>query len=189
MISPNDLKNGIVIKIDEELYTVVYFQHYKPGKGGAFVRTKLKNLKRGSVIDRTFREAERLEEAYIDEKKLQYLYKADNDFHFMDTETFDQFHLDKEIIGDNVNYLKENMDVSVYTHGSDIVSINLPASVELKIIQTEQGIRGDTSRAGNKPAITETGLRVMVPLFINQGEVIKVDTRTGKYSGRAQHVK
>jgi elongation factor P len=185
MISPNELRNGLVIKLNGDLYTVIQFQHIKPGKGGAFVRTKLKNLKRGSVIDRTFREVEQIEEVFIDQKKLQYLYKSDGSYYFMDTETFEQFHIDKELIGDGINYLKENMEVSVYTYEGDIVSLFLPSSVELKVTQTEQGIRGDTARAGNKPAIVETGLKVSVPLFINSGEIIRVDTRTGKYAGRA----
>ncbi|MFH1753171.1 MAG: elongation factor P [Candidatus Omnitrophota bacterium] len=185
MISPNDLRNGLVIKIDGELYTVIQSQHYKPGKGGAFVRTKLKSLKRGTLIDRTYRESEQLEEAFIEEKKLQYLYHSDGSYNFMDNVTYDQFHIDKALIGDGINYLKENMEVSVYTYKDEIVSVFLPASVELKVTETEQGIRGDTARGGNKPALVETGLRVGVPLFINIGDIIKIDTRTGKYTGRA----
>ena len=185
MISPNELRNGLVIKLDGQLYTVIQFQHIKPGKGGAFVRTKLKNLEHGAVIDRTFREVEQIEEAFIDEKRLQYLYKADGSYHFMDTETFEQFHIDKETIGDNINYLKENFEVSVYMHDGKIVSVFLPSTVELKVTETEQGIRGDTAKGGSKPAVVETGLKISVPLFINTGDVIKIDTRTGKYVGRA----
>ena len=185
MISPNDLRNGLVIRLNNQLFTVIQFQHIKPGKGGAFVRTKLKNLEHGSVIDRTFREVERIEEVFIDQKQLQFLYSSDGVYHFMDLETYDQFHLDSGIIGDNINYLKENLEVSVYMHNGRVVSIFLPATVDLKITETEQGVRGDTSRSGNKPAVVETGLRVSVPLFINTGDTIKVDTRTGKYSGRA----
>ncbi|MEE8359447.1 MAG: elongation factor P [Candidatus Omnitrophota bacterium] len=185
MISPNDLRNGLVIKINGELYTVIQFQHIKPGKGGAFVRTKLKSLKRGTLIDRTFREVEQIEVAFIEEKKLQYLYHDDGTYNFMDTETYDQFHIDKNIIGDGINYLKENLDISVYTYDGEIISVFLPASVELEVTETEQGIRGDTARSGNKPALVETGLRVSVPLFINTGDIIRIDTRTGKYTGRA----
>ena len=185
MISPNDLRNGLVIKINDELYTVIQFQHIKPGKGGAFVRTKLKSLKRGAVIDRTFREVERIEDVFIEEKKLQYLYHDEGTYNFMDSETYDQFHIDKDIIGNGINYLKENTEVSIYTHNNEIISVFLPASVELKITETEQGIRGDTARGGNKPALVETGLRVSVPLFINTGDIVRIDTRTGKYTGRA----
>jgi len=185
MISPNDLKNGLVVKIDGQLYSVINFQHIKPGKGGAFVRTKLKSLKRGTVIDRTFREIEKIEDVYIDERKLEYLYKADGVFHFMDMKTYEQFRIPRHIIGDKADYLKENLGVSVYMHEGEIVSVFLPSSVELKVTQTERGIRGDTSKAGNKPAVVETGLKVAVPLFINTGDIIRVDTRTGEYSGRA----
>lgn len=185
MMSPNDLRNGLVIKFEGDLYTVIQFQHIKPGKGGAFVRTKLKNLKHGAVLDRTFREADKIEEVYIDEKKLQYLYHDDGSYYFMDNETYDQFHIDKKLIGDGINYLKENIQVSVYLHDGNIISLFFPSIVNLKITETEQGIRGDTSRAGNKPATVETGLKVAVPLFINIDDVIKIDTRTGKYSGRA----
>ncbi|NQT05982.1 MAG: elongation factor P [Candidatus Omnitrophica bacterium] len=185
MLSPNDLKNGLVIKIDGQLFSVVQFQHIKPGKGGAFVRTKLKNLKSGAVLDRTFREVERIEEAFIEEKDLQYLYGADGHFHFMDNETYDQFTIEKDVIGDNVKYLKENLHIFAYFHDHNIVSISLPSSIDLKVTDTEPGIRGDTAKGGNKPATVETGARILVPLFINSGEIIKVDTRTGKYLGRA----
>jgi len=185
MISPNELRGGMVIKMDGDLYSVIQSQHYKPGKGGALVRTKLKNLRLGTVIDRSYRENEQLEQAYIDEKKLQYLYFSDDSYCFMDNENFEQFHIDKNMLGDAVNYLRENLEVSVFTHDDEIIMVNLPSTVALKIKETEQGIRGDTAKGGNKPAIVETGLRVMVPLFINQDDVINVDTRTGKYSGRA----
>ncbi len=184
MISPNELKNGMVVKIDGELYAVIQFQHIKPGKGGAFVRTKLKNIKLGTVIDRTFREIEKIEEVYIEEKKLQYLYKSDGHFFFMDNETFDQFSVDKEELGDGTKYLKENLVISAYFCDGKITSVALPSSVQLKVTHTEQGIRGDTAKGGSKPAVVESGLKVSVPLFINNGDVIKVDTRTGKYIGR-----
>lgn len=184
MISPNDLKNGLVIKIDNELYSVIQFQHIKPGKGGAFVRTKLKNLRRGTVIDRTFREVERIEDVFLEQKSLLYLYKSDGNFFFMDSETFDQFTIDKEFLGDNIKYLKENLEVSAHLCDGKIVSISLPPSVDLKVTHTEKGIRGDTAKGGNKPAILETGMSVLVPLFINSGDIVKVDTRTGEYTGR-----
>jgi elongation factor P len=185
MISPNELRNGLVIKLNGDLYSVIQFQHIKPGKGGAFVRTKLKNLKRGSVIDRTFREVELIEEVFIEERKLQYLYESDNNLYFMDNETFDQFSIDEAILGDSFKYIRENQEVSVYIHDGQIISLSLPASVELKVTETEQGIKGDTAKGGTKPAVLETGLKVTVPLFINSGDVIKVDTRTGRYTGRA----
>lgn len=185
MISPNKLKNGQVVKINNELYSVIQFQHIKPGKGGAFVRTKLKNLKLGSVLDRTFRETELLEEVFIDEKKLQYLYNSDGHYYFMDNETFDQFHIDKPIIANSIPYLKENLEISAFFCKDEIISISLPASVTLKVTHTEQGIKGDTAKGGNKPAEVETGIKITVPLFINNGTIIRVDTRTGKYLGRA----
>lgn len=185
MITPKDFRNGIVIKFNGELYTIISFQHIKPGKGGAFVRTKLKNLRLGTVIDRTFREVERIEEAYIDQIHLQYLYQADGHYYFMNNETYDQFSVDKDILGDNIKYLKENLDISAYVHDEQIISVIFPSSITVKVTSTEQGIRGDTARSGNKPAIVETGLKVLVPLFVNSGDKIIVDTRTGRYSGRA----
>jgi len=184
MISPNELKNGLVIKFNNELYSVVQFQHIKPGKGGAFVRTKLRSLRLGTITDKTFREVDKIEEVFIEEKKLQYLYNADGHFYFMDNETYDQFIVDKEILDNNIKYLKENLEISAYFHDGNIVSISLPTSVNLKIMHAEQGIRGDTAKGGNKPAVVETGFKILVPLFINTGDTIKVDTRTGKYSGR-----
>lgn len=184
MISPNDLTNGMFIKLDGQLYNVIQFQHIKPGKGGAFVRTKLKNLKTGSVIDRTFREAELIEEAFIEEEKLQYLYESDGHYYFMNNETYEQFAVDKELLGDYIKYLKENLELSTYLHDGKIVYVVFPPSVELKVIHTEQGIRGDTAKGGSKPVELETGLKASVPLFINSGDIIKIDTRTGKYAGR-----
>lgn len=184
MISPNELRNGLVIKIDKTLYSVVQFQHIKPGKGGAFVRTKLKNLKYGSVVDKTFRETDLIEKVFIEEKHLQFLYKIDGTYFFMDNETFEQSSINKKTIGDGVKYLKENLDISVYIHDGQILSVFLPSSVDLKVIHTEPGIRGDTAKGGNKPAKLETGVKISVPLFINMGDMIKVDTRTGKYLGR-----
>ena len=184
MISPNELRNGLVIKINNDLYSVIQFQHIKPGKGGSFVRTKLKNLRLGTVTDRTFREIERIEEAFVDEKRLQYLYKSDSHYFFMDNQTFEQFSIDQEILGDNIKYLKENLEIAAYLCEGKIISVSLPASVELEVTHTEQGIRGDTAKAGSKPATLETGLKISVPLFINTDDTIKVDTRTGKYTGR-----
>ncbi len=184
MISPNKLCNGMVIKLGGQLYIVIQFQHIKPGKGGAFVRTKLKNLKHGSLIDKTFREAEKIEEVFIEEKKLQYLYKSDGHLYFMDNETFDQFSIDKELLGNNTKYLKENLGISAYMHDGKIIYVLLPSSVELKVTHTEQGIRGDTAKGGNKPAVVESGMKISVPLFIKAGEMIRIDTRTGKYLGR-----
>ena len=185
MISPNEIKNGMVIRIDGDLWTVIQFQHVKPGKGGSFVKTKIRNLKTGNVLDRTFREADEIDDVFMEQKTLQYLYHSEGVYNFMDTETYEQFHIDKDIIGDSVYYLKDNMEVSVYMHAGHILTLSLPSSVNLKVTETEQGIRGDTAKGGNKPAIVETGLRVMVPLFIGTGDTISVDTRTGRYAGRA----
>jgi len=184
VISPNELKNGLVIKLNNELYTVLQFQHIKPGKGGAFVRTKLKSLRLGTVIDKTFREVERIEEVFIEQKGFQFLYKSDGHYYFMDNETFDQFSVDKGMLGEAIKYLKDNLNISAYLHEGNIVSVSLPPSVNLKVMHTEQGVRGDTAKGGTKPATVETGLKVLVPLFINTGDTISVDTRTGKYLGR-----
>ena len=184
MISTNQFKNGKIIKMDGELYYIVKFQHIKPGKGGAFVRTKLKSLKRGTVIDRTFKPGDKFEEAYIDHKELQYLYRAGTSYHFMDTETFEQMDIGNDTLGECVNYIKDNSIVTAAVYGHKIIGIEPTLFVDLEVVDTEPGTRGNTAKAALKSAKLETGLVVQVPLFINQGDVLKIDTRTGEYVTR-----
>ncbi len=185
MISTNQFKSGLFILLDNDIYMIVESQHYKPGKGGAIVRTKLKNVKLGTVINRTFRAGENVENVFVDEKKYQYLYSADSQYHFMDSQTFEQITVHESLIGKAHSFLKENTEVSVLMHGQEILDIRLPIFVDLVVAETEPGVRGDTAKAGTKSATLETGAVVQVPLFIGQGERITVDTRTGEYTGRA----
>ena len=185
MISTNQFKNGLFIKLNGNLFMIVEFQHHKPGKGGAFVRTKLKNLKLGTVIDRTFRAGETVENIFIEEKKYQYLYHADGRYHLMDSETYEQISLLEEKIGDAKKFLKENTKVTASIYEGDILNIKLPTFINFKIAETEPGIRGNTAKGGTKSAKLETGTAVQVPLFIDKGDIIKIDTRTGAYVGRA----
>ena len=184
-ITTNDLKNGMTLNLDDGLFNVVEFQHVKPGKGGAFVRTTLKNARTGAVVDRTFRAGEKVERANIDRREMQYLYSDGESFVFMDTETYDQLHVSSDVLGDAVNYLVENNSVILGMFGAEIVGTDLPAAVELDIDQTEPGVQGDRVSGATKPATCQTGLVVQVPLFLNPGERIKVDTRTGAYISRA----
>jgi elongation factor P len=184
-ISSNDIKNGITIKVDEGLFTVIDFQHVKPGKGGAFVRTKLRNARSGAVIERTYRSDERLEQAMIDKRDMQYLYRDGDDYIFMDQSTFDQVPVSSKTLGDAANFLKETGKALLMLHDDEIIGIELPASVELEIAETEPGIQGDRVSGARKSATLETGLVVQVPLFIGPGEMVKIDTRTGDYITRA----
>jgi elongation factor P len=184
-ISSNDIKNGITIKVDEGLFTVIDFQHVKPGKGGAFVRTKLRNARSGAVIERTYRSDERLEQAMIDKRDMQYLYHDGDDYIFMDQLTFDQVPVSSKTLGDAANFLKETGKAMLMLHDDEIIGIELPASVELEIAETEPGIQGDRVSGARKSATLETGLVVQVPLFIGPGEMVKIDTRTGDYITRA----
>ena len=184
MATTNDLKNGLVLNIDGQLWTVVEFQHVKPGKGPAFVRTKLKHVLTGKVVDRTFNAGVKVETASVDKRTMQYLYKEGNDFVFMDTETYDQLHVPGETVGESARYLLENQEAIVATHEGEPLYVELPASVELVISYTEPGLQGDRSTGGTKPATLETGAEIAVPLFITQGEKVKVDTRDGSYLGR-----
>ena len=184
-ISSNDIKNGITLKIDEGLFTVIDFQHVKPGKGGAFVRTKLRNARSGAVIERTYRSDERLEQAIIDKRDMQYLYRDGDDFIFMDQSTYDQVPVAFKTLGEAAHFLKETGKAILMLHDEQIIGIELPASVELVVAETEPGIQGDRVSGARKPATLETGFVVQVPLFIGPGEVIKVDTRTGDYITRA----
>jgi elongation factor P len=184
-VSTNDLKNGMALDLPEGLFTVVEFQHVKPGKGGAFVRTKLKNVRTGAVLDRTYRADEKLEQAIIDKREMQYLYREGTQFVFMDNTTYDQIHVDGSTLGDAVKYLKEGDTAVLQLYRDDVVGTDLPAAVELTVTQTEPGVQGDRSSAGRKPATVETGVVVQVPLFVNVGDRIKVDTRSGEYLTRA----
>ena len=184
MASTNDLKNGLVLSIDGQLWTVVEFQHVKPGKGPAFVRTKLKAVLSGKVVDKTFNAGVKVETANVDKRTMQYLYKEGSDFVFMDIETYDQLHVSEDTVGDGAKYLLENQEAIVATHDGVPLYVELPASVELVITYTEPGLQGDRSTGGTKPATLETGAEVAVPLFITQGEKVKVDTRDGSYLGR-----
>ena len=184
MATTNDLKNGLVLKIDGQLWTVVEFQHVKPGKGGAFVRTKLKNVLSGKVVDRTFNAGVKVETANVDKRSMSYLYNDGDDFIFMDATTYDQISVPAGTVGDAVKYLLENQEAIVALHDGTPLYVELPASVELVVEYTEPGLQGDRSTGGTKPARLETGAEVQVPLFLESGEKIKVDTRDGSYLGR-----
>ena len=185
MISTNDLKNGYVLDIDGELVSVVQFQHVKPGKGGAFVRTKLKSLSSGAVVDRTFRAGEKFPRVHTEVKNVQYLYDAGDDVVFMDEETFEQFHLPRASVADALDFLQPSSSVQMLTVDGRPGGVQLPAAVELTVVETEPGVRGDTVSNVTKPATLETGAVVQVPLFVNVGERIRVDTRERRYIARA----
>ncbi|MCL2454178.1 MAG: elongation factor P [Micrococcales bacterium] len=184
MATTNDLKNGMVLRIDGQLWTVVQFQHVKPGKGGAFVRTTLKNVLSGKVLDRTFNAGVKVETANVDKREMQYLYKDGSDFVFMDMTDYDQMHLSEAIVGDAAHFMLENQTAIVALNDGNPLYVELPASVVLEITYTEPGLQGDRSSAGTKPATLETGYEIQVPLFLNQGTKVKVDTRDGSYLGR-----
>jgi elongation factor P len=183
LVSTAEFKKGLRIVFDGEPYTIVDFQHVKPGKGGAFIRTKLKHMRSGKVIDNTFRSGEKVELVDFEEKHMQYLYRDDR-YHFMDTESYEQLSLSPDEVGDARDYLKENTEVDVLYIGGRPVTVELPNFVELVIAKTDPGVRGDTAQGGTKPARLETGASVQVPLFLNEGDVVKIDTRTGEYLGR-----
>ncbi|MCB0914119.1 MAG: elongation factor P [Actinobacteria bacterium] len=185
MATTNDLKNGLVLNIDGQLWTVVEFQHVKPGKGGAFVRTKLKNVLSGKVVDRTFNAGVKVDTATVDKRTMQYLYKDGTDWVFMDTQTYDQLPVSTTVVGEAAKYLLENQEAIVAVHEGEPLYIELPANVELVVEYTEPGLQGDRSTGGTKPARLETGAEIAVPLFLNSGERIRVDTRDGSYLGRA----
>jgi elongation factor P len=180
----NDLKNGLVLNLDGQLWTVVEFQHVKPGKGGAFVRTTLKNVLSGKVVDKTFNAGTKVDTATVDKRAMTYLYKEGTDFVFMDGETYEQIHVSSDVIGESASYLLDNAEVVVAVHEGAALYIELPTSVELVITYTEPGVQGDRATGGTKPATLETGAEVQVPLFVTTGEKIKVDTRDGRYLGR-----
>lgn len=184
MISSNDFRSGVTIVLDGSVWRVVEFLHVKPGKGSAFVRTKLKNVQTGNVVEKTFRAGETVPQANIEKNAMQYTYKDADQFVFMDMETYEEARLNAEQLGDKVRFLKEEMEVSILFWGDIVLDVELPLSVILEITDTDPGVKGDTATGGTKPAIVETGAQVMVPLFISIGERIKVDTRDGSYLGR-----
>ena len=184
MATTNDLKNGLVLNIDGQLWAVIEFQHVKPGKGGAFVRTKLRNLKNGAVIERTFNAGIRVEQAMLEKKDMQFLYRDGDTYVFMDQETYDQENVAPAALGDAADYMIENSVAQIAYYNGEIITVEIPASVELTIADTEPGIQGDRVSGARKPATLETGKVVQVPLFINPGDRVKVDTRTGEYMTR-----
>jgi elongation factor P len=186
MATTADFKNGITIEMDSTLYTLVYFQHVKPGKGGAFVRTRLKNLKTGAVVEKTFRAGEKVDLAILDKRRMQYLYREGDNFVFMDNETYEQMPIPENEVGETAQYLKEGTTVDVPLYEGKPVGVEPPVFVEMEVSETMPGVKGDTASGGSKPAVLETGLIVNVPLFIEVGNVIKVDTRSAEYLGRVE---
>lgn len=184
MISANDLRRGVMIRADGELWVVAGFQHVKPGKGGAFVKAKLRNIKKNMTVDKTFRATEKVEDIFIEKRKMQYLYNDGEGSVFMDLESFDQESIPNAVIEDELRYMKEGQEVEVNVHEGEIISVELPIFVELRVTHTEPGLRGDTATATYKPATIETGTQIQVPLFINEGDMIKIDTRSGEYIER-----
>lgn len=184
-ISTSDFRTGITIDLDDGLFTLVDFQHVKPGKGGAFVRTKLKNVRTGAVLDRTMRAGEKMERAIVDKNEMSMLYRDGSDFVFMDLTSYEQINVPPETVGDAADYLADNSNVVVVFYGDEIIGIDLPASVDLDIAETEPGLQGDRSSGGTKPATLSTGKIVQVPLFVNSSDTVKIDTRTGEYLTRA----
>ena len=184
MISTNDFHTGLTFEMEGDIFEVVEFQHVKPGKGAAFVRSKIKSLLSGSVTERTFRAGEKVKRAHLDRKEMSYLYRSGDEFHFMDTASYEQLALSETQMKEAVKYLKENDTLTVVAHGERIIGVELPYTVELEVVETEPGIKGDTAAGGNKPATLETGLIVHVPLFIGIGDVLRIDTRSGAYIER-----
>lgn len=181
----NQLKTGVTITLGDDVFMIIGVDHVKPGKGSAFARTKLKNLKLGTVIERTFKSDDKIQEAFIEEKQIQYSYKSGDTYHFLDQETFEDLTIEKERLGSAEKFLKENIVVSAFFYNKELINIALPNSITYKIIHTEPGFKGDTTKSSGKPATIETGATIQVPLFINVGDQVKVDTRTGEYIGRA----
>ena len=185
MISSNDFRNGVTVEMDGDAWQVIDFQHVKPGKGAAFVRAKMKNIRTGSVVEKTFNPGEKMARAHLDNRQMQFLYELDGAYHFMDNENFEQTSMTAEQLGSAKNFLKENMNIGIQFYQGAIMGVELPVAVELRVVETDPGIRGDTATGGTKPAKLETGHVVKVPFFINVGDVLRVDTRTGDYLERA----
>jgi len=184
MISVNDLKTGLTLELDNGLWSVVEFLHVKPGKGAAFVRTKLKNVETGQVVERTFRAGEKVGRAMLDRREMQYLYKEGAEFVMMDTESYEQIQVSQAQIGDGIKYLKENMILQILLHDGKIIGVDIPAHVELEVVDTPPAEKGNTAQGGTKPATTETGAVINVPFFVSNGDIIRVDTRTNEYLDR-----
>lgn len=185
MISTSDFRTGLTFEVEGDVMQLMDFQHVKPGKGAAFVRCKLKNVKTGAVIERTFRPGEKFERAHIERKEMQYLYKEGDMWAFMDNENYEQVNLAEHVLEEAPKYLKENMSTGILFYQGEVIGVDLPKQVELKVVATEPGIKGDTASGGSKPATLETGLVVQVPFFVNEGEALIIDTRTGQYVSRA----
>ncbi len=184
MISVNDFKTGITIELEGVLWQVVDFQHVKPGKGAAFVRSKLKNLAKGTSVEKTFRGGEKVKRAIVERKPYQFLYASDDEYVFMNNESYDQVQISSELIGDGLKWLKDSMDVQIVFHEEKILEVEMPNFVELKVTQTDPGLKGDTAQGGSKPATVETGAIVTVPLFVEEGDILQIDTRSGEYLKR-----
>ena len=185
MISTSDFKTGLTIEFDGDIFTIVEFQHVKPGKGAAFVRTKLRNRRSGAVVEKTFRAGEKVEKAHIEKKEMQFLYSEGNDYYFMDTETYDQIPIPIEVLGEEITrFLKENMNIQVMNYKEETIGVELPNTVVLKVVETEPGVKGDTASNVTKAATVETGAVIRVPLFVNEGDELVIDTRTGDYVSR-----
>lgn len=185
MITAGEFRNGATFELDEQVFQVVEFQHVKPGKGAAFVRTRLKNVITGATVEKTFTPTDKMPRAHIERKDMQYLYNDGDLFYFMDTETYEQMPISKDTIGDTFKFVKENMIVKILSYKGNVFGIEPPTFVELEVVETEPGFKGDTATGATKPAVLETGASVKVPLFVNQGDIIKIDTRTGDYLERA----
>lgn len=185
MISVNDFKTGLTIEIDNDVWSVIEFQHVKPGKGAAFVRSKLRNLRNGNIQEKTFRAGEKVQKALVETRRMQYLYESGGDYTFMDNQTYDQISLPEERLEYELNFLQENMEVQIVSYKEETIGIQLPNTVELEVVETDPGIRGDTATGGSKPAKLVTGFTVQVPLFVNVGDRLIVDTRNGAYVSRA----
>ncbi|MBE6904318.1 MAG: elongation factor P [Ruminococcaceae bacterium] len=185
MVTAGDFRNGVTFEMDGNVYQIIEFQHVKPGKGAAFVRTKIKNVISGAVVEKTFNPTDKFENAYIERKDMQYLYNDGNLYYFMDLETYEQIPINEDTLSDNFKFVKENMECKVLSYKGNVFGVEPPLFVELEITETEPGFKGDTAQGATKPATLETGATIKVPLFINQNEVIRVDTRTGEYMERA----
>lgn len=184
MVSTSEFRNGMVLRLDDDLYFMVEFEHFKPGKGAAVVRTRLKSVKTGAMIDRTFRSGDKVDDVRLERRKMQYLYKSGDLYCFMDNVTYDQYELSPDVMGDAVKYLKENEILEILVAEQNAVNVALPIFVELEVMETDPGLRGDTASGGSKPAVLETGASVQVPLFVERGDVLKIDTRTESYVER-----
>jgi elongation factor P len=186
MADTSDFRNGLIIKFKNDLYNIVEFQHVKPGKGGAFVRSTLKNLRTGRVLENTFRAGEKVEIVRVERRKYQYLFSEGDSLVCMDNESYEQINISRDLFSDGVKFLKESEEVEILFNGSDIISVDIPIFINLKVVETEPGFKGDTATGALKPAKLETGASISVPLFINEGDILKVDTRTGEYSERVK---